>query len=305
MMKNNEHLLEIVRMSYYSSKDLVIRCTNGQCVVSRLLFGILVIPELRKEILVNEDSYIVIEVEKEKFEEFFHNAFFSQGLINANVTKLLNFVDWSKFKSKNLVDLSSAINKTEVIAEPERKNATLWTTPRFQCNICGKSLSDKKNLKKHADVVHFNIRKQSCDQCGKRFITRNDLKIHVQSVHKRQKFICDQCGQALTTRQGLRQHTLIHLEGSKSISCSRCDKKFRHLSTYRKHISRVHDFNPDRRLSCDHCGKLYNHSEGLKRHVKKYHLETPHFPCDLCPQAFVFNYDLNKHKKRVHLVKIP
>ena len=98
---------------------------------------------------------------------------------------------------------------------------------------------------------------------------------------------------------------LIDKEESKSIACSRCDKSFRHLSTYRKHIARVHDFVPEQRLKCEGCAKLFNHMEGLKRHMKKFHSgEKPQYQCDLCPMAFVFNYDLNKHKKRVHFVAI-
>ena len=117
-------------------------------------------------------------------------------------------------------------------------------------------------------------------------------------------FIHSAGGQALSTRQGLRQHSLIHVEDSKSIQCQRCEKKFRHLSTYRKHISRVHDFHPDRRLPCQYCGKLYNHKEGLIRHVKKYHPlafgSMPQHSCKDCSKSFVYRYDLNKHTKSFH-----
>ena len=62
---------------------------------------------------------------------------------------------------------------------------------------------------------------------------------------------------------------------------------------------------PEQRLKCEGCAKLFNHMEGLKRHMKKFHSgEKPQYQCDLCPMAFVFNYDLNKHKKRVHFVAI-
>lgn len=318
MNRNNVHFLEAVRIYYNTHKDLVIYCLNGrQYNVSRLLFGILVIPELQKEILNNEDSYIILEIEKEQIEEFYYNAYFSEGLIEEKIARQMPFVDWCKFKTKLFTKTSPEV-KTNVLTPSTVKNeiktnsasdvsktkvtvANVKSTSKsntYPCLICGKILSDKKNLKKHADVVHFNIRKHSCSECGKRFITRRDLQTHFQSIHKQQKFICDQCGQALSTRQGLRQHSLIHLEGSKNISCSRCDKKFRHLSTYRKHITRVHE-KPEK-ISCNHCGKLYNHGEGLKRHLRKYHLEAPSFSCDLCPQSFVFNYDLNKHKKRTH-----
>ena len=153
-------------------------------------------------------------------------------------------------------------------------------------------------------VVHLNIRKHQCTVCGKRFILNNDLLDHVRAVHEKVKaYICDTCGQALSTRHGLRMHKLVHKDESKSIACSRCEKSFRHLSTYRKHIARVHEFAPEKRLKCN-CGKMFNHMEGLKRHMKKFHSdEKPQYQCDLCPVApFVFNYDLNKHRKRVHVI---
>ena len=60
-------------------------------------------------------------------------------------------------------------------------------------------------------------------------------------------------------------------DGTKCIKCSHCDKTFRHMCTYRRHIERVHEFTPEKRLKCDDCGKLFNHREGLATHVKKFH----------------------------------
>ena len=92
MNRNNVHILEAVRIYYNTHKDLVIYCLNGrQCNVSRLLFGILVIPELQKEILGNEDSYMILEIEKEQIEEFYYNAYFSEGLIEEKIALLFTF----------------------------------------------------------------------------------------------------------------------------------------------------------------------------------------------------------------------
>ena len=60
-------------------------------------------------------------------------------------------------------------------------------------------------------------------------------------------------------------------EGTKCIKCFKCDKMFRHMCTYRRHVERMHDFTPDKRLKCDECGKFFNHREGLATHVKKFH----------------------------------
>jgi len=277
-------------------------------------FSLILVSELQKEILAHEDAYFIIEVEKGVLENTVYNSFFSQGIIDQDIIQKMPFVDWNKFKLKVKEKSSQAAVDILTIEKNTSRNTTTSSPNTAKsndqkaeliCKICGKKLSDKKNLKKHIDVVHFNIRRHHCNVCiDKRFITRSDLQIHIEGVHNQQKFICDQCGQALSTRQGLRQHSLIHVEDSKSIQCQRCEKKFRHLSTYRKHISRVHDFHPDRRLPCQYCGKLYNHKEGLIRHVKKYHSlafgSTPEHSCKDCGKSFVYRYDLNKHTKSFH-----
>jgi len=175
-----------------------------------------------------------------------------------------------------------------------------------QCTTCGKILYDKHSLRKHESAVHLKIRLHPCELCSKRFALKNDLRDHIQAIHEKVKAcICDLCGISLCTRQALRTHRLIHQDNTKNINCDRCHKSFRHMSTFKKHVSRVHEFNPDKRLQCPHCEKLYNHDEGLQRHVKKFHgpVNSNKFLCDLCTATFAYNYDLNKHKKRFHKLK--
>jgi uncharacterized C2H2 Zn-finger protein len=120
-----------------------------------------------------------------------------------------------------------------------------------------------------------------------------------------QSCICDVCGLGLSTRHALRTHSLVHKDGTAAaIPCKQCPKAFRHMQTYRKHMARVHEFTPDKRLRCATCGKYYNHKEGLARHLKKAHGGSGtanKFRCDVCPSAaFAFQYDLNRHVRRVH-----
>lgn len=287
VLKHTGHwLLTEAQQALSKDVDLVVMCgENGQMSTSRLLLGLLLRPEIRNELYSDPDSCLVLEdVSLEDVKDLLKHAFYSQGTVTSESMKKFPFVDWSIFRGRPQADAKST------------------PSTAVECPICGKALSDKKSLKKHADVVHFNIRNHNCELCGKRFIARNDLTDHVRAVHDKVKaFICDCCGQTLSTRHGLRMHKLIHKDETKSIACSRCDKTFRHLSTYRKHIARIHDFNPDKRLQCESCQRLFNHTEGLKRHVKKFHaVSKPSFQCPFCPLAFVFNYDLNKHTKRVH-----
>ena len=305
---NDQSLLNEARTSVKKDTDLIIKCENDEkLATSRLLFALLLQPELRTELLTNENSYLVLQdVSQSDVKQFVENVFFHKGLVNDTFVRKFNFINWQLFRSHGIDTETEVVEKElkecEMNGGGMKPNIEL-SSP-IECPICGKILSDKKNLKKHADVVHLNIRKHQCTVCGKRFILNNDLLDHVRAVHEKVKaYICDTCGQALSTRHGLRMHKLVHKDESKSIACSRCEKSFRHLSTYRKHIARVHEFAPEKRLKCNCCGKMFNHMEGLKRHMKKFHSdEKPQYQCDLCPLAFVFNYDLNKHKKRVHVI---
>lgn len=102
-------------------------------------------------------------------------------------------------------------------------------------------------------------------------------------------------------RNNLRIHKLTHEPKSRTIKCIHCEKQFRHMSTYRKHISRVHEFVPEKRLKCDQCGKWYNHEEGLRRHVRKFHSPSRQsFQCDQCASCFAFKYELNRHYRKRH-----
>jgi len=298
-LSNNQSLLQEAQSCLNSDVDLHIKCEkDGKFQTSRLLFALLLQPELKYELLINENSYIVLQdISQSDINQLINNIFFKKGIIDDSYLKQFPFINWELFVSNQ----TSNVNDCSTISV-DKRGIVIQANTNVECPICGKIVSDKKNLKKHADAVHLNIRKHHCNACGKRFSARNDLLDHIRAVHEKVKaFICDTCGQALSTRHGLRMHKLIHKDESKSIACSRCDKTFRHLSTYRKHIARVHDFLPEQRLKCEGCNKLFNHMEGLKRHIRKFHsCEKPQYQCDLCPMAFVFNYDLNKHKKRLH-----
>ena len=76
--------------------------------------------------------------------------------------------------------------------EPKEQGEDIVKKPREkpkprQCSICGKKLYDRHSLKKHQDLVHFNIRNFACDRCPKRFGIAADLKEHVTSVHDKIK----------------------------------------------------------------------------------------------------------------------
>ena len=122
------------------------------------------------------------------------NVFYEKGFISETYLKQFPFVNWKLFSSSRIVVPSMTKedeNESEVNQEPTEETDTdqVLEDTNVECPICGKILSDKKNLKKHADAVHLNIRKHHCNTCGKRFSARNDLLDHVRAVHDKVSFI--------------------------------------------------------------------------------------------------------------------
>ena len=55
---------------------------------------------------------------------------------------------------------------------------------KYQCQTCGKTMKDKKLIKRHAEV-HLDL-SHTCIVCQKQFKTRNSLSVHYSQTHKNQ-----------------------------------------------------------------------------------------------------------------------
>ncbi|KAL4999191.1 hypothetical protein BDV10DRAFT_193848 [Aspergillus recurvatus] len=51
----------------------------------------------------------------------------------------------------------------------------------YACEICGKALGRKTDLKRHVDSVHRGIRKYGCEECGSRFTRQDTLARWMQT----------------------------------------------------------------------------------------------------------------------------
>ena len=55
---------------------------------------------------------------------------------------------------------------------------------KYQCHTCGKTMSDRTKIKRHAEV-HLDLT-HNCIVCQKQFKTRNSLSVHYSLAHKNQ-----------------------------------------------------------------------------------------------------------------------
>ncbi|XP_050713229.1 zinc finger protein OZF-like isoform X1 [Eriocheir sinensis] len=108
----------------------------------------------------------------------------------------------------------------------------------FACNICFKTFTSIKLLKKHVakhDSKNNDSKNHECKVCGKVVTSKVSLQQHM-SVHSEEKnFMCEECGARFRLKRFLRRHRLIHMP--KIYKCDMCRRSFAlssHLELHQK-----------------------------------------------------------------------
>lgn len=115
-------------------------------------------------------------------------------------------------------------------------------TKRFNCNECGEGFTTRSLYVEHF-VRHSNPRPFKCDLCSKTFTVLKSLRKHIFGCHVENPPIkCDHemCNKTFNSQSGLRNHIKnSHLDNQK-VECKNCGKNFLHKSSFRKHVRRMH-----------------------------------------------------------------
>jgi len=143
-----------------------------------------------------------------------------------------------------------------------------FTSIRYACHICSKSLSRKNDLKRHV-MLHTGERKFSCSFCATRFVSKGDLNKHVRSHTGEKPYQCDfpRCSKSFSLKGDLNKHRRIHSE--------------------------------DKRFKCEQCQYRCIQSTDLKNHML-IHMNSKPFFCRVCPKTFRKKNQLKEHLKRQH-----
>jgi len=111
---------------------------------------------------------------------------------------------------------------------------------RFQCPDCGRFLSSRMALKKHASL--HKPPEHECPICGKLFHNKAYLSRHAISQHGEQnvkKHQCDMCSKGFNNRLALEGHKNWHLN-LKPYKCRWCDRTYQNTSNCAAHERKTH-----------------------------------------------------------------
>lgn len=117
---------------------------------------------------------------------------------------------------------------------------------------------------------------------------------------------CSICDRTFKHPQRMKEHQwIIHLlkrAERPKFPCPVCRWEFGSIQDRNKHRRRLHQGNAG--VPCPTCGKEYASSGNLKMHQDIHHPkegeERPNFPCPDCPAAFALKDSLKKHQQIVH-----
>ena len=184
-----------------------------------------------------------------------------------------------------------------------------------------------------------DVKLYDCTRCGYRSRWSANVRRHTKLKHQTRNFvpdkeltpfICDYCGKQYKHRYSLSVHRKLKHTKTFRFVCSRCDKGFIQLWTYRGHLASHY---PELMNKCEVCGKSFAYKSSLKTHEKrcKYsarklvqieftcseckdcfktkknlvdHQRGQHgnkrFPCDVCGKTFKWRSSLSYHKRHVN-----
>uniref|UniRef100_A0A8D8Z329 Zinc finger protein 835 n=1 Tax=Cacopsylla melanoneura TaxID=428564 RepID=A0A8D8Z329_9HEMI len=159
------------------------------------------------------------------------------------------------------------------------------------CSICQMEFPFARNLARHQNLEHRNVRIHDCNHCGQKFFKKQDLEVHVRIHTGERKFMCDECGASFTQWTSLKYHKNTH--SSVRHKCPFCENTYKHPHHMKKHM-KVHT-GQVKHYMCHLCARDFTNPYVLKRHMVVHSNVRP-FVCVYCGSLFKLNKTLARHQ---------
>ncbi|XP_061173518.1 zinc finger protein 521-like [Saccostrea echinata] len=179
---------------------------------------------------------------------------------------------------------------------------------RKLCFVCGHQCTDRKNLFKHCEEVHFitghNNRFTECMQCVSYFKSRKDIMDHLQKVHgvkcprlHEKNHICVICEEKFSDNVQLAKHVKTH---GIQFACKHCSKKFGSYSKMATHLKIHTEKFTKKPLNCTICNLSVPGESYLGHLIVHYDRKYGPWKCLVCEKDFHLRRNLKEHLKGEH-----
>ena len=200
--------------------------------------------------------------------------------------------------SSNLVQSETTNSEKKIIKRSPSKQAKPVVTKEKQpvvCDICGKTISSRKNLRVHKTVKHFKNGSFGCLVCGRKFALNRDLKRHMPLHTNERKYECPHCGLQCKQPGHLTKHIRTHTEVM-NWRCDCCFKNFKVQAELKSHCFTEHaDINKEN-LTCSVCKEKLKLPNSVYLHSLR-HSGVREFQCHICKASFKLKQHMQVHMK--------
>ena len=123
----------------------------------------------------------------------------------------------------------------------EQHRLTPYRIKGYNCDKCHKRFTTPNALQSH--MVYHSDEKFECNICGKILKSKANIKNHIMQIHiRKETYICPHCGKISKSKGNLQQHiNKIHLQ-LRPFACTVCPKKFKSAQQNEAHM-RTHTGN--------------------------------------------------------------
>ena len=169
------------------------------------------------------------------------------------------------------MESSPLTDSPKLLSDSETKSESIEN----KCEICGKILSNKKNLKKHYKL-HLNLRDYVCTICNKSYKRSDHLK----------------------------RHMVVHDPEPNYYECEYCLKKFNFNYHLTAHLKNVHFESKQKQYECEKCHLFFNKKRKLYKHQNTEHQKViEKIPCyfPYCNKSYITKQKLEDHIKKFHM----
>ena len=125
----------------------------------------------------------------------------------------------------------------------------------FLCSECGKSYATLKKYNRHLKL--HSSEPCECGICGLPFPSEASKKDHERRTHS-EKEKCEFC----PFFGGNMQRHVKEMHSGCSHQCSKCDKRFKRLSTLKSHEPKCGQSKKKKSHECVQCGKCFTRKQG-------------------------------------------
>lgn len=172
------------------------------------------------------------------------------------------------------------------------------------------------------DEIQPPIDQTTCE-CGKSFSNKSNLRFHQRNAHAAASlYSCNKCGQRFTFKRQLTAHRAKYGGMCKSVFGATIEEDydaideqhkqpngighpiFKDTKKFKKKSNQSKPMKNRRIFKCEDCGRCFTFKSNLRTHQRNAHSDRLPYTCHECGAGFSYKKELRLHRVSTHMEMI-